>query len=569
MKVFNAKDLLHFIKSLLQVCIGSQELMSLRHLRRLILARNHGNLSKPLRSISSQTLPVISGDIDIQSSDFHRKKDLYTKFHEKYIEDLSSLDSGANKKAIDRHVKVNKKLLLKDRLAAILDPGSDFLELSPLAGFSLEYGEIQRAGILSGIGKISGQPVVIQANDATVKGGTAYPITVKKQLRAQEIAEENNLPCLYLIDSGGAFLPLQADIFPDEQHGGRVFYNEAIMSSKHIPQVCVVCGSCTAGGAYVPTMADRTVIVNKIGTIFLAGPPLVKAATGEIVLAEDLGGATVHCSISGCTDYFADTEQEAFSITRSIFGSLNSDSPTLPSDFEEPLHNSEDLGPLSILDESQILPVHKIIARIVDGSRFHEFKTKFGPSLVTGFAAIKGTIVGILANNGPITSPAAAKGAHFVQICCQQHIPLVFLQDTHPHIHTDGELAKQVGKLISAVSCAEVPKVTVIIGRSYGPTSYAMCSRSLQPSFLYVWPTAQISLDEPNKLSEKNENDSAEAELDNRYKIKSSSFFSTARLWDDGIILPHQTREVLALSLQASMAKRNSVRNSNFPIFRM
>ncbi|XP_028405058.1 methylcrotonoyl-CoA carboxylase beta chain, mitochondrial-like [Dendronephthya gigantea] len=544
--------------------------MSLRHFGKLVGSARHGHILKPLRHISIQTFPRIDGDIDCKSAEFLRNKDFYSVFQETYMQDLTSLDSGANKKAIDRHVKVNKKLLLKDRLSSILDPGSDFLELSPLAGFRLEYGEIQRAGILCGIGRISGQPVLVQGNDATVKGGTAYPVTVKKQLRAQEIAEENSLPCLYLVDSGGAFLPLQAEIFPDEQQGGRVFYNEAIMSSKNIPQICIVCGSCTAGGAYIPTMADRCVIVDKIGTIFLGGPPLVKAATGEIVSAENLGGATVHCSISGCTDYFAKTEQEAFSMTRSIFGSLNSTPPTPHLDFEEALHDPEDLGPLSVHGDSETLPIYKIIARIVDGSRFHEFKEMFGPTLVTGFAGIKGTIVGIIANNGPITSPAASKAAHFVRVCCQQNIPLVFLQDTHPVVDQDPELAKQLARLMSVVACAEVPKVTVIIGRSFGPTSYAMCGRSLQPSFLYLWPTAQISLDEPSKISGKSQNHEEIKEyLDSRYKIKSTSFFSTARLWDDGIILPHQTREVLALSLNASMEKRKFVEESNFPVFRM
>ncbi|KAK1897049.1 Methylcrotonoyl-CoA carboxylase beta chain mitochondrial [Dissostichus eleginoides] len=441
--------------------------------------------------------------------------------HKKYTELTDKAMKGGGEKAIARHTQRNRKLLVRDRLRLLLDD-EDFLELSLLAGLGLPYGDIPAAGCLTGIGRINGLWCVFIAMDATVKGGTAYPITVKKQLRAQEVAIQNRLPCVYLVDSGGAFLPLQSEIFPDKNQGGRTFYNEAIMSAMKIPQVSVVCGSCTAGGAYIPTMAEETVMVHRIGTIFLGGPPLVKAATGEEVTPEDLGGATLHAEVSGCVDHFSWDEKEAYECTRNI-----------------------------------------VVSRLTDGSRFQEFKARYGTTLITGFAKIHGNLVGIVANNGELSYQAALKGSQFVQLCDQRDIPLLFLQNTVPTATltlttTQAEMntnrLKAQGSMMSAVACASVPKITVVIGGCHGADSYAMCGRAFDPNFLFLWPNARVSmtapghaasLPSPDSEAEEEEKKKQEDKLNKRLDEESSAFFSSGRLWDDGVILPQDTRKVL------------------------
>uniref|UniRef100_A0AAQ6A739 methylcrotonoyl-CoA carboxylase n=1 Tax=Amphiprion ocellaris TaxID=80972 RepID=A0AAQ6A739_AMPOC len=478
---------------------------------------------------------------------------------------------GGGENAIARHTQRNRKLLVRDRLRLLLDD-EDFLELSPFAGLGLPYGDIPSAGCLTGIGRINGLWCVFIANDATVKGGTAYPITVKKQLRAQEIAIQNRLPCVYLVDSGGAFLPLQSEIFPDKNQGGRTFYNEAIMSAMKIPQVSVVCGSCTAGGAYIPTMAEEAVMVHRIGTIFLGGPPLVKAATGEEVTPEDLGGATLHAEVSGCVDHFAWEEKEAFSYTRNIISTLNFQLPEEEEETkkrkaeEEPLYSSEEFLGLAPKDYNYTMDVKLVVSRLTDGSRFQEFKARYGTTLVTGFAKIHGHLVGIVANNGELSYEAALKGSHFVQLCDQRDIPLLFLQNTAPSaaLTLDTKQAeintnrlKAQGSMMSAVACASVPKITVVIGGCHGADSYALCGRAFEPNFLFLWPNARVSVTAPGHASslllpdgeQEEEQKKQEEKLDRKLKEESSAFFSSGRLWDDGVILPQDTRKVLRDSL--------------------
>ncbi|XP_041863117.1 methylcrotonoyl-coenzyme A carboxylase 2 [Melanotaenia boesemani] len=485
---------------------------------------------------------------------------MYTEFREK-------VRKGGGENAVARHTQRNRKLLVRDRLRLLLDD-EDFLELSPFAGLGLPYGDIPSAGCLTGIGRINDLWCVFIANDATVKGGTAYPITVKKQLRAQEIAIQNRLPCVYLVDSGGAFLPLQSEIFPDKNQGGRTFYNEAIMSAMKIPQVAVVCGSCTAGGAYVPTMAEEAVMVHRIGTIFLGGPPLVKAATGEQVSPEDLGGARLHSEVSGCVDHFAWEEKEAFDYTRNIISTLNFHLPEEEEDTlkrrteEEPLYSSEELLGLAPQSYSYSLDVKMIINRLTDGSRFQEFKARYGTTLVTGFAKIHGHLVGIVANNGMLSYEAALKGSHFVQLCDQRDVPLVFLQNTAPaaamtlstsQAEINSNRLKAQGSMMSAVACASVPKITVVIGGCHGADSYAMCGRAFDPNFLFLWPNARVSVTAPGHAGSllvpddelEEEQQKQEEKLNKRLKEESSAFFSSGRMWDDGVILPQDTRKVL------------------------
>lgn len=480
--------------------------------------------------------------------------------HKKYVEFSEKVKKGGGANAIARHTQRNKKLLVRDRLRLLLDD-EDFLELSPFAGLGLPYGDIPSAGCLTGIGRINGLWCVFIANDATVKGGTAYPITVKKQLRAQDVALQNRLPCVYLVDSGGAFLPLQSEIFPDKNQGGRTFYNEAIMSAIKIPQVSVVCGSCTAGGAYIPTMAEETVMVHRIGTIFLGGPPLVKAATGEEVSPEDLGGARLHSEVSGCVDHFAWEEKEAYECTRNIISTLNF---LLPEEEEverkadeEPLFSSQELQGLAPLSYNYTLDVKLVLSRLTDGSRFQEFKARFGTSLVTGFAKIHGHLVGIVANNGELSYEAALKGSHFVQLCDQRDIPLLFLQNTVPasaatfsiqQAEINSNRLKAQGSMMSAVACASVPKITVVIGGSHGADSYAMCGRSFDPNFLFLWPNARVSITAPSysgALFSPDEDNQTQEDFETRLKEESSAFFSSGRLWDDGVILPQDTRKVV------------------------
>ncbi|XP_022603290.1 methylcrotonoyl-CoA carboxylase beta chain, mitochondrial-like [Seriola dumerili] len=493
--------------------------------------------------------------------------------HKKFIEFSEKVRKGGGESGIARHTKRNRKLLVRDRLRLLLDD-EDFLELSPFAGLGLPYGDIPSAGCLTGIGRINGLWCVFIANDATVKGGTAYPITVKKQLRAQDVAIQNRLPCVYLVDSGGAFLPLQSEIFPDKNQGGRTFYNEAIMSAMKIPQVSVVCGSCTAGGAYIPTMAEEAVMVHRIGTIFLGGPPLVKAATGEEVTPEDLGGARLHAEVSGCVDHFAWEEEEAYSYTRNIISTLNFQLPEEEEDEErtrkrkaeeEPLYSSEELLGLAPQSYNYSLDVKMVISRLTDGSRFQEFKARYGTTLVTGFAKIHSTLVGIVANNGELSYQAALKGSHFVQLCDQRDIPLLFLQNTAPtaaltlsitQAEMNSNRLKAQGSMLSAVACASVPKITVVIGGCHGADSYTMCGRAFDPNFLFLWPNARVSMAAPghagsllphdNEQEEEQKKREQEDKFNRRLKEESSAFFSSGRLWDDGVILPQDTRKVLS-----------------------
>lgn len=480
--------------------------------------------------------------------------------HKKYIEFSEKVKQGGGANAVARHTQRNKKLLVRDRLRLLLDD-DDYLELSPFAGLGLPYGDIPSAGCLTGIGRINGLWCVFIANDATVKGGTAYPITVKKQLRAQDIALQNRLPCVYLVDSGGAFLPLQSEIFPDKNQGGRTFYNEAIMSAKKIPQISVVCGSCTAGGAYIPTMAEETVMVHRIGTIFLGGPPLVKAATGEEVSPENLGGARLHAEVSGCVDHFAWEEKEAYEYTRNIISTLNFLLPEEEEGVErkadeEPLFSSQELQGLAPLSYNYTLDVKLVLSRLTDGSRFQEFKARFGTTLVTGFAKIHGHLVGIVANNGELSYEAALKGSHFVQLCEQRDIPLLFLQNTVPscastfstqQAEVNSNRLKAQGSMMSAVACASVPKITVVIGGCHGADSYAMCGRSFDPNFLFLWPNARVSITAPTyseALFSPEDNETLE-DIESKLKEESPAFFSSGRLWDDGVILPQDTRKVV------------------------
>lgn len=485
---------------------------------------------------------------------------------------------GGGAEALSRH-KSRGKLSARERIEQLIDPGSAFLEFSLFAAFNMYNREAPAAGVITGIGVIEGVECVIVANDATVKGGTYYPMTVKKHLRAQEIAMENGLPCIYLVDSGGAFLPLQAEVFPDRDHFGRIFYNQAQMSAEGIPQISVVMGSCTAGGAYVPAMSDENVIVKGNGTIFLGGPPLVKAATGEEVSAQDLGGAEVHCQISGVTDHFAENDEHALLITRDIVKNLNwkTNQPLKVLAPQDPAYPAEDLYGILPKDTRQPFDVRDVIARIVDASEFHEFKRNYGDTLVTGFAHIFGYPVGIIANNGVLFSESALKGAHFVELCNQRRVPLVFLQNITGFMvgkkYENEGIAKHGAKLVMAVSNATVPKFTVIIGGSYGAGNYGMCGRAFQPRQLWMWPNARISvmggeqaanvlltvkIDQMAAQGQRwsqEEQDKFKAPILEKYETEGQSYYSSARIWDDGIIDPVDTRKVLALGIKASFNK--------------
>jgi acetyl-CoA carboxylase carboxyltransferase component len=492
-------------------------------------------------------------------------------------ERLAVVRSGGGPDAVARHEK-RGKLFVRDRIERLVDPDSPFLELSALAATGMYDGDAPGAGIVTGIGRIEGRTCVIVANDATVKGGTYYPITVKKHLRAQQIAEESHLPCIYLVDSGGAFLPLQAEVFPDREHFGRIFYNQARMSALGIPQVAVVLGSCTAGGAYVPAMSDETVIVRGQGTIFLGGPPLVKAATGEEVSAEDLGGADVHCRRSGVADHYAVSDEDALAITRSIVAHLNGRAgqtlETRPP--EPPRHDPQEIRGIVPKDVRKPYDVREIIARVVDGSRFHEFKRLYGDTIVTGFAHVWGNPVGILANNGVLFSQSALKATHFIEMCSQRGIPIVFLQNITGFMvgrdYEAGGIAKDGAKMVAAVANASVPKITVVIGGSYGAGNYAMCGRAYDPRFLFMWPNARISVMggeqaanvlatvKQDQLAARGATPMDERELAafkrpilDKYEEEGSAYYSTARLWDDGVIDPAETRTVLALAIAASL----------------
>lgn len=504
------------------------------------------------------------------------RSDLYDK--------ITKIKEAGGKKNIERH-RSRHKLMPRERIDYLLDPGSPFLELSQLAAYDM-YGDdvVPAAGIITGIGKIHNKLCIIVCNDATVKGGTYYPMTVKKHVRAQQIAIENNLPCIYIVDSGGAFLPLQAEVFPDKEHFGRIFYNQAVMSSMGIPQISVVCGSCTAGGAYVPAMSDENVIVAGNGTIFLAGPPLVKAATGEVVSAEDLGGADLHCKTSGVTDHYGKNEIHALNTTRNIMKYVNSPEVPTSQSYDDPLYDIEDIAGIVTLDSRKTFDIRHIIARILDGSRFQEFKKDFGSTLVTGYGTLYGQTVGIVANNGVIFSESAQKGAHFIQVCDQRRIPLIFLQNVTGFMvgrqYESEGIAKHGAKMVTAVSTATVPKLTLILGSSYGAGNYGMCGRAFGPRFLYMWPNAKISVmggeQAANVLATVDSNRSKWTKEDeekfkqitrDKYEKEGSAYYSSARIWDDGVIDPFQTRQVLGLSLFATLGGNND--KKSFGVFRM
>ena len=510
------------------------------------------------------------------------------------VDDLRSkvaqVAAGGGERAREKHV-ARGKLLPRDRVQQLLDPGTPFLEIGQLAAWDMYDGDAPAAGMIAGVGRVSGTECLIIANDATVKGGTYYPMTVKKHLRAQEIARENHLPCIYLVDSGGAFLPKQDEVFPDREHFGRIFFNQANMSALKIPQIAVVMGSCTAGGAYVPAMSDDTVIVKNQGTIFLGGPPLVKAATGEVVSAEDLGGGDVHTRLSGVADHLADDDYHALAIARSIVANLNRRRPdsVVVTDSEEPLYDPEELYGVLPTDTRKPYDVREVIARVVDGSRFDEFKARFGSTLVTGFAHLYGVPVGIIANNGILFSESAQKGAHFIELCAQRGVPLLFLQNITGFMvgrkYENGGIAKDGAKLVTAVATAAVPKITLIIGGSFGAGNYGMCGRAYSPRYLWMWPNARISvmggeqaasvlatvrrdgLEARGEQWSEAEETEFRAPIRDQYEAQGHPYYATARLWDDGVIDPAQTRRVLGLSLWSTL--NAPFPDTRFGLFRM
>jgi 3-methylcrotonyl-CoA carboxylase beta subunit len=498
-------------------------------------------------------------------------KELVADLHE----ELAKVRAGGGEKARERHTS-RGKLLPRERVDRLLDPGAPFLELSPLAAHGLYDGDAPGAGIITGVGRVSGRECVIVANDATVKGGTYYPMTVKKHLRAQEVALHNHLPCIYLVDSGGAFLPKQDEVFPDREHFGRIFFNQATMSARGIPQVACVMGSCTAGGAYVPAMSDECVIVREQGTIFLGGPPLVKAATGEEVTAEELGGGDLHSRTSGVTDHLADDDAHALQIVRRIVGTLapKAAPPWERREPEPPAADPAGLYDVVPTDLRTPYDVHEVIDRLVDGSRFHEFKALYGSTLVCGFAHLDGHPVGILANNGILFSESALKGAHFIELCDQRRIPLLFLQNITGFMvgrdYEAGGIAKNGAKLVTAVSTCRVPKLTVIIGGSFGAGNYGMAGRAYSPRFLFMWPNARISVmggEQAATVMETVGQPEVGATLRDQYEEQGKPYFATARVWDDGVIDPLDTRRVLSLALDA--CANAPLQDVRYGIFRM
>ncbi|MGW1766317.1 carboxyl transferase domain-containing protein [Streptomyces sp. NPDC002073] len=537
-----------------------------------------------------QQAPVLTSAADPASAAWQANETAHQELADGLRARLEAAREGGGEKARARHT-ARGKLLPRDRVDTLLDPGSPFLELAPLAADGMYGGAAPAAGVIAGIGRVSGRECVIVANDATVKGGTYYPMTVKKHLRAQEVALENRLPCLYLVDSGGAFLPMQDEVFPDREHFGRIFYNQARMSGAGIPQIAAVLGSCTAGGAYVPAMSDEAVIVRNQGTIFLGGPPLVKAATGEVVTAEELGGGEVHSRTSGVTDHLAEDDAHALRIVRNIVATLPARGP-LPWSVETPEEPKADPAGLYgavPVDSRTPYDAREIIARIVDGSRFQEFKSEYGQTLVTGFARIHGHPVGIVANNGILFSESAQKGAHFIELCDQRGIPLVFLQNISGFMvgrdYEAGGIAKHGAKMVTAVACTRVPKLTVVVGGSYGAGNYSMCGRAYSPRFLWMWPNAKISVmggeqaasvlatvkrDQLEARGEYWSQDDEEAFKDpvrSQYDQQGSAYYATARLWDDGVIDPLETRQVLGLALTA--CGNAPLGDPAFGIFRM
>jgi acetyl-CoA carboxylase carboxyltransferase component len=535
-------------------------------------------------------MDVLASQIRTDSPEFAANRDRMIALVTELRERLARVREGGGAKYVERHRQLGK-LPVRERIDQLTDANSPFLELSALASWDMYDNDAPSAGIVTGIGRVSGREVMIVANDATVKGGTYYPITVKKHVRAQEIALENRLPSVYLVDSGGAFLPMQAEVFPDREHFGRIFFNQARMSAERIPQVAVVMGSCTAGGAYVPAMSDETVIVKGTGTIFLGGPPLVKAATGEEVTAEELGGADVHTRLSGVADYFAEDDEHALQMARTIVSTLHT-TKRLPGDMtapEPPKYDPEELYGIVSVDPRKPYDVHEVIARLVDGSRFDEFKQRYATTLVTGFARLHGFLVGLIANNGVLFSESALKATHFIELCNLRGIPLVFLQNITGFMvgrqYERGGIAKDGAKMVHAVANSVVPKFTVIIGGSFGAGNYGMCGRAYEPRLLWMWPNARISVMggeqaasvlatvKRDQLARDGRTLSAEEEaairtpILEKYESEGSPYYSTARLWDDGVLDPAKTREALALGLSA--AYNAPIPEPKFGVFRM
>ncbi|HET9981764.1 MAG TPA: carboxyl transferase domain-containing protein [Ktedonobacterales bacterium] len=535
-------------------------------------------------------MATLESRVDRNSPEYQENQTYFTGLVEELRQRIEQARQGGGERAIAKH-RARNKLLARERVELLCDPETPFLEFNPLAAWGMYDNEAPSAGIVTGIGVVAGQECVIVANDATVKGGTYFPMTVKKHLRAQEIGEQNHLPCIYLVDSGGAFLPLQADVFPDREHFGRIFYNQAQMSAKRIPQVASVMGSCTAGGAYIPAMSDETVIVRGNGTIFLAGPPLVKAATGEEVSAEDLGGADVHSRTSGVTDHYALNDEHALAIVREIVANLNRRKSypwdvTVP---EPPKYDPRDLYGIVPSDPRKSFDVREIIARLVDGSRFHEFKALYGTTLVCGFARLMGYPVGIIANNGILFSESALKATHFIELCCQRKTPLIFLQNITGFMvgrqYEAGGIAKDGAKMVMAVANASVPKFTVIIGGSFGAGNYGMCGRAYSPRQLWMWPNSRISvmggeqaastlltvrmdgLAARGQTMTLEEQEHFKAPTLAKYEKEGNPYYSTARLWDDGILDPLETRTTLALGIAAAL--NAPIPETQFGVFRM
>jgi 3-methylcrotonyl-CoA carboxylase beta subunit len=531
----------------------------------------------------------IASTLDTRGAGFRANAERMGALLAQLAERTRKAAEGGPASAREKHL-ARGKLLPRERVERLLDPGAPFLELSPLAAHGMYGDEVPGAGLITGIGRVAGRACVIVANDATVKGGSYYPLTVKKHLRAQEVAQQNRLPCLYLVDSGGANLPNQDEIFPDREHFGRIFFNQANMSAQGIAQIASVMGSCTAGGAYVPAMCDEAVIVKNQGTIFLGGPPLVKAATGEVVSAEDLGGGDVHTRLSGVADHLAHDDMHALGLVRRIVGNLNLPPPPEPPHAPEPpAYDPVELNGLIPRDVREPYDVREVIARIVDGSVLDEFKPRYGTTLVTGFARIWGMPVGILANNGILFSESAQKGAHFIELCCQRRIPLLFLQNISGFMvgrkYESGGIAKDGAKLVTAVATAQVPKVTVLIGGSFGAGNYGMCGRAYSPRFLFTWPNSRISvmggeqaasvlatlrrdnLEAAGKAWSAEEEDAFKSPIREKYEREGDPYYATARLWDDGIIAPAMTRDVLGLAFNAAL--HAPIAPTRFGVFRM
>jgi 3-methylcrotonyl-CoA carboxylase beta subunit len=535
-------------------------------------------------------MPVLESKLDPRDATFTMNRDAMASLVADLRAKVATIEQGGGAAARAKHV-ARGKLLPRERVRALIDAGSPFLELSQLAAHGMYDGTIAAAGIITGIGRVAARECVIVCNDATVKGGTYYPLTVKKHLRAQEIARENNLPCIYLVDSGGANLPNQTEVFPDRDHFGRIFYNQATMSAQGIPQVAVVMGSCTAGGAYVPAMSDESIIVKEEGTIFLGGPPLVNAATGEIVSAEDLGGADVHTRVSGVADHFALDDHHALAIARRIIGDLNRPKRVTLETREPvtPRFPADELYGVINADIRKPYDVREVIARLVDASEFDEFKARYGTTLVTGFAYLAGYPLGIVANNGVLYSESALKGTHFIELCAQRGIPLLFLQNITGFMvgkkYEAGGIASDGAKLVTAVSCAQVPKLTVIIGGSYGAGNYGMCGRAFGPRFLWMWPNARISvmggeqaaivlstvrrdtIEAKKGTWSAEEEEAFRAPIRAQYEKEGHPYFASARLWDDGIIDPADTRKVIGLAISAALNR--PIERTNFGVFRM